>query len=162
MNQKYISIYTDGSCLGNPGKGGWAVIFLLLEKEKNNEKIIHKKIIKGCKSNTTNNVMEMTAMINALKNLKESSKNYPITIYTDSQYVINGLLQWRDSWEFRNFRGVKNKELWLTLYKEYDKIKKLNSSLKINYVKAHQKNPTTIEKFNNEVDSIAREVAKKC
>ena len=77
-----IKIYTDGSCIGNPGKGGWAAIIF-----KNNE----KKILKGTKEITTNNQMELTATIKALEYISTKDK---IQIYTDSKYVKQGITEW--------------------------------------------------------------------
>jgi len=154
--QTKITIYTDGSCLGNPGKGGWAAIFQFLSQGK----IKAEKRISGCKKETTNNQMELTAVIEALKALKSNANKYPIEIYTDSQYVQNGLTQWRDSWEYRNFRGVKNGDLWKELYNLTDKYKDIS----VIYVKAHtsNKNNSFNEKLNNEVDKLARDKAKNC
>jgi len=149
---KVIEIYTDGSCLGNQNaggqKGGWAAILLL----KNNDKIIYEKVLSGCNKSTTNNQMELTALIKALEELKESAKKYKIIVYTDSQYVIGGLTQWRDSWEYRNFRGVKNSELWKKLFELWDKY-----NIEIKHIKAHSGH-----KENERVDKIARDRAIKC
>ena len=104
-----ITIYTDGSCLTNPGSGGWAAII-----NENNE----KKIISGNEKNTTNNRMELLAPINALKGIKSGPK---IKIYTDSQYVKNGITEWINKWLNNNWKtskkeDVKNKDLWIELY----------------------------------------------
>ena len=151
-----IRIIADGSCLGNPGKGGWAALLQFLSQGR----IKAEKELSGCLKSTTNNQMELKAVIEALKALKNSAKNYPIEIYVDSQYVQNGLTQWRDSWEYRNFRGVKNAELWKELFEITDKYKNIS----INYVQAHTKNSknSEIEKLNNRVDKIARDKAKNC
>ena len=134
-----ITIYTDGSCLTNPGNGGWAAII------NENEKI--KKISGGVKS-TTNNRMELLAPINALKEIKPGST---IKIYTDSQYVKKGITEWINVWLSNNWKtskkeDVKNKDLWIELYN-------LNKSLNIqwNWVKAHDGNP-----LNEEVDLLAK------
>ncbi len=149
---KWIEIYTDGSCLGNQNqggqKGGWAAFLIL----KSSNKIIHEKMISGCAKSTTNNQMEITAVLKALKELKNSAKNYKITIYTDSQYVIDGLTTWRHSWEYRNFRGVKNKELWKSLFDLYDKY-----DIEMKHVKAHNGHPE-----NEKVDKEARRQAQSC
>lgn len=148
----YIEIYTDGSCLGNQNKGlqpgGWAALLIL----KENNTIKHQKLIKGCSKETTNNQMEITALIKALKELKNSAKKYKIIIYTDSQYVIGGLTKWRESWEYRNFRGVKNADLWKELFEIYDKF-----NIEIKHVKAHSGH-----KENEIVDKEARTQAKNC
>jgi ribonuclease HI len=137
-----IKIYTDGSCLSNPGNGGWAAII------NNNGEI---KKISGNEKNTTNNRMELMAPINALKNI--NSKD-PIEIFTDSKYVKNGITEWINSWVLNNWKtskkeNVKNKDLWLELHK-------LNQSLNVkwNWVKAHAGNP-----LNEEVDMLAKKAA---
>ncbi len=149
---KTIEIYTDGSCLGNQNaggqKGGWAALLIL----KNGSVVQHEKMISGCSKSTTNNQMEITAVIKALQELKDSAKNYKIIIYSDSQYVINGLTKWRESWEYRNFRGVKNEDLWKELIKEFDRYKP-----ELKHVKAHNGHPE-----NERVDKEAREKATKC
>ena len=139
-----IKIYTDGSCLKNPGNGGWAAIINI------NGKI---KKISGNEKNTTNNRMELMATINALK---EMSTRDLIEIFTDSKYVKNGITEWVNTWILNNWKtskkeDVKNKDLWIELYK-------LNQSFNIkwNWVKAHAGDP-----LNEEVDKIAREEAEK-
>ena len=137
-----IIIYTDGSCLTNPGNGGWAAII------KQDEKI---KRISGSKKNTTNNRMELLAPINALKQINTKS---PVEIYTDSQYVKLGITEWINNWVKNNWQtskkeNVKNKDLWIELYN-------LNKSFDINWnwVKAHAGN-----KLNEEVDLLAKKAA---
>ena len=137
-----ITIYTDGSCLANPGNGGWAAII-------NDEKEIRK--ISGSEKNTTNNRMELLAPINALKDMQPGVE---IKIYTDSQYVKNGITEWINTWLANNWKtskkeDVKNKDLWIELYN-------LNKSLNVqwNWVKAHDGNP-----MNEEVDLLAKKAA---
>ena len=137
-----IKIQTDGSCLSNPGNGGWAAII-----NKNGE----IKRISGNEKNTTNNRMELMAPINALKNI--NSKD-PIEIFTDSKYVKNGITEWINTWVLNNWKtskkeDVKNKDLWLELHK-------LNQSLSVkwNWVKAHAGDP-----LNEEVDMLAKKAA---
>ena len=137
-----IEIYTDGSCLENPGNGGWAAII------SDNGNI--KKIC-GSEKNTTNNRMELMAPINALKNM---NKNEEINIYTDSQYVKLGITEWINTWVKNNWQtskkeDVKNKDLWIELYY-------LNESLNVkwNWVKAHAGN-----QLNEEVDLLAKKAA---
>ena len=137
-----IKIYTDGSCLSNPGNGGWAAIINI------NGKI---KKISGNEKNTTNNRMELMAPINALKNI--NSKD-PIEIFTDSKYVKNGITEWINTWVLNNWKtskkeDVKNKDLWLELHK-------LNQSFSVkwNWVKAHAGDP-----LNEEVDMLAKKAA---
>ena len=138
-----IKIYTDGSCLNNPGNGGWAAIIKI-----NNE---IKKIC-GSVKETTNNKMELMAPIKALQEIKEQQ---PIEIYTDSQYVKLGITDWIHKWIKNNWltskkKPVKNKELWLQLYE-------LNKSHKIKWiwVKAHAGNV-----LNEEVDLLAKQSAE--
>ena len=137
-----IKIYTDGSCLENPGKGGWAAII-------NNDGDIKK--ISGNEKNTTNNRMELMAPINALKKM---DSNKEIEIYTDSQYVKLGITKWINTWLKNNWKtskkeDVKNKDLWLELYS-------LNKSLNVkwNWIKAHAGNT-----LNEEVDLLAKKAA---
>ena len=137
-----IKIYTDGSCLQNPGNGGWAAII-------NSDGSVKK--ISGNEKNTTNNRMELMATISALK---EISSNEDIEIYTDSQYVKLGITEWINNWLKNNWKtskkeGVKNKDLWLELY-NLDK----SLSVKWNWVKAHAGNP-----LNEEVDLLAKKAA---
>ena len=105
-----IKIYTDGSCLNNPGNGGWAAII-------NDNGAIKK--ISGKEKDTTNNKMELMAPINALKKI---DKKEQIEIYTDSKYVKLGITEWIHKWSKNNWKkkkkeNVKNKELWLELFK---------------------------------------------
>jgi ribonuclease HI len=137
-----IIIFTDGSCLTNPGNGGWAAII------KQDEKI---KRISGSEKNTTNNRMELLAPINALKQINTKS---PVEIYTDSQYVKLGITEWINNWVKNNWQtskkeNVKNKDLWIELYN-------LNKSFDINWnwVKAHAGN-----ELNEEVDLLAKKAA---
>ena len=137
-----ITIYTDGSCLGNPGKGGWAAIILIEEK---------KIKIKGRKKNTTNNQMELFAPIKALKKISKGSK---VQIFTDSKYVKSGITEWihnwkKNGWKTANKQKVKNKELWTEL-----DLLTSEFEIKWSWVKAH-----STDKLNNEVDLIAREAA---
>jgi ribonuclease HI len=138
-----IKIYTDGSCLNNPGNGGWAAII-------NNDGNILK--ISGYEKETTNNKMELMAPIKALEKIE---KNRPVEIYTDSKYVKLGITEWVHKWIKNNWKtskkeDVKNKELWMELYQ-------LSKSFEINWVwvKAHAGNP-----INEEVDLLAKKAAK--
>jgi len=137
-----IEIYTDGSCLGNPGPGGWAAI--IIDDGK-------KTQIKGNKKNTTNNQMELLAPIEALKKIPKGSK---VEIFTDSKYVKSGITEWihnwkKNGWKTADKQPVKNKELW-------EELDLLANEFEIswNWVKAH-----STDKLNNEVDLIAREEA---
>ncbi|MDC0622152.1 ribonuclease HI [Candidatus Pelagibacter sp.] len=137
-----IKIYTDGSCLSNPGDGGWAAIISI------NGEI---KEISGSEKNTTNNRMELLAPIRALKEMKQSDQ---IEIYTDSQYVKLGITEWINTWVVNNWKtskkeDVKNKDLWVELY---DLNKSLN--VKWNWIKAHAGNA-----MNEKVDLLAKKAA---
>ena len=139
-----IKIYTDGSCIGNPGKGGWAAI-IITDKEK--------KIISGKQDIATNNQMELLAPINALKEISIKSK---IEIFTDSQYVKTGITEWiinwkKNGWRTANKKDVLNKDLWITLDKETER-----HEVKWSWVKGHSQ-----DTLNNEVDELAREAATK-
>lgn len=138
-----IEVYTDGSCLGNPGVGGWA--FLVIKENKLTSK-------SGLDKNTTNNRMELCAAIEALDFLKDEKI---LKIHTDSSYLKNGISSWISSWEKNNWltsnkKPVKNKDLWIKLA-ELTK----NKNITWEWVKAHDEN-----KFNNMVDELARKEAE--
>ena len=141
-----INIYTDGSCLGNPGPGGWAAIIL---KDNN------KKELFGGEKITTNNRMELTAAINALEYCALDDSKQPsfkqINIYTDSNYVKDGINIWINNWEKNNWKtadkkNVKNVDLW-------KKLKELTKSRKIEWywVKGHSNDP-----MNDLADKLAK------
>ena len=138
-----IKVYTDGSCLGNPGNGGWAFI------------IINKKDIcyrSGFEKNVTNNQMELMAAIKAIEFL---NKYQDINLNTDSNYVKQGITNWifnwkKNDWKTSSKKPVKNKELWERL----DKLN-LRKNIKWEWVKAHN-----IDEFNNKVDLLARKSAE--
>ena len=137
-----IKIYTDGSCLGNPGNGGWAAIIFIGKK---------KISLKGSKKNTTNNQMELLAPIKALKKIPIDEK---IEIFTDSKYLKLGITEWifkwkKNGWKTSNKKKVKNLELWKELDNLVDKYQ-----IKWSWVKAHSGN-----KNNEEVDFLARNAA---
>ena len=109
-----IEIYTDGSCIGNPGPGGWAGVFIFRDKRSN---------ISGFESDTTNNRMELMAAIESVKN---TPNDVYATIYTDSTYVKNGITSWIKSWKANNWRStagkpVKNQDLWMELAEAVEK-----------------------------------------
>ena len=137
-----IKVYTDGSCLENPGNGGWAAI--IIDDGK-------KTQIKGSKKNTTNNQMELLAPIEALKKIPKGSE---VQIFTDSKYVKSGITEWiynwkKNGWKTANKQKVKNKDLWVEL-----DLLSSQFDIKWSWVKAH-----SVDKLNNEVDLIAREAA---
>ena len=135
-----VIIYTDGACSGIPGPGGWGAILMYKE---------NKKEISGGKKDTTNNVMELTAVIEALKLLKFPCK---VKLYSDSAYVVNAFLQnwvinWqRNNWKTADKKEVKNKELWQELVE-------LTNIHDITFikVKGHSDN-----EYNNRCDELAR------
>ena len=140
-----IKIYTDGSCLKNPGDGGWAAIIIIDGETKE---------ISGSERDTTNNRMELLAPINALKEMKQNEQIEQIEIYTDSQYVKLGISEWINKWVLNNWKtskkeNVKNKDLWIELYN-------LNKNLDVkwNWVKAHAGNT-----MNEKVDQLAKKAA---
>ncbi len=144
-NMDEVTIYTDGACSGNPGPGGWGAILMLGE---------NRKEISGGSENTTNNIMELTAVIEALKILKRPCK---VNIYSDSAYVVNAFLQkWIYGWMKKGWKTaggdpVKNKELWQELYS-------LTKTHDVTFikVKGHADN-----EFNNRCDEMAVAESKK-
>lgn len=139
-----VEMYTDGACSGNPGPGGWGVLLRHKDIEKE---------LSGGASETTNNRMELTAVIEGLKALK---KPCDITLYTDSKYVMEGVTKWlpnwkRNGWKTSNKKGaVKNQELW----EELDKLLPLHEIQWI-WVKGHAGHEE-----NERVDTLARQQAQ--
>lgn len=140
-----ITIYTDGACSGNPGPGGWGAILIMGDVRKE---------ISGGSENTTNNIMELSAVIEALKLLKRPCK---VNVFSDSAYVVNAFNQkWIYGWIKKNWRTaggdpVKNKELWQELYS----LTKVHD-VTFNKVKGHADN-----EFNNRCDEMAVAESKK-
>lgn len=123
MNPEII-IYTDGSSLGNPGPGGYGAVLMFQEKRKE---------ISGGFANTTNNRMELLAVIASLRQLKDNALGKNILIYSDSSYVVDAVEKgWVFSWEKKNFHQKKNKDLWLQFLPLYRKFKP-----KLEWVKGH-------------------------
>ena len=137
MNLNNIIIYCDGACSGNPGPGGWAAILIWNDRVKE---------ISGYEAYTTNNKMELTAAIMALKEIKSSE--FKISIFTDSKYVQEGITKWIYNWKKSNWKNnkVKNIDLWQTL-------SELSSKYQIewHWIKGHSDN-----EYNNRVDSLAK------
>ena len=139
-----VTIYTDGACSGNPGPGGWGAILMYKD---------NKKEISGGKKDTTNNIMELTAVVEALKMLKHPCE---VDLYSDSAYVVNGfdkgwIYAWvKNDWKTADKKPVKNKEIWQELY-ELTKIHKVNFIK----VKGHSDN-----EFNNRCDTLATTAIK--
>ena len=144
VKMEKVIIYTDGACSGNPGPGGWAAVLMYKE---------NKKEISGAIKNTTNNIMELTAVVEALKTLKFPCK---VDLYSDSSYVINAfekkwIFGWmKNNWKTSSKEPVKNKEIWQELY-DLTKVHKVNFIK----VKGHSDNV-----WNNRCDELAREAIK--
>ena len=140
IDTDYI-IYTDGACSGNPGAGGWAAIIF---NKTSGQKL--KRV--GGEIETTNNRMELRAVIEALESVPKASS---LVIFTDSKYVINGIESWIVKWKTNNWIGsnkknVKNKDLWTRL-----DVLSNQFQIKWNWVKGHSG-----DKYNEEVDRLAR------
>jgi ribonuclease HI len=139
-----MELYTDGSCLGNPGSGGWAA------------HIEGLFTLSGGVPRTTNNRMEMTAVVHGLEKALECEQKC-VKVFTDSTYVKNGITQWVTSWQLHNWKTstgepVKNKDLWeriIELERQFERVE-------WNWVKAHAGNP-----MNEKVDQLARQEAEK-
>lgn len=142
---KKVIIYTDGACSGNPGKGGWGAVLKYGERERE---------ISGFDENTTNNKMELTAAIEALKCLKESCE---VELYSDSAYLVHGFQKnWVEGWKNNGWLTagkdeVKNIELW----KELDRLNRVHN-IKWIKVKGHSDN-----EYNNRCDKLATGEIKK-
>jgi len=138
MTDKAVEIFTDGACRGNPGPGGWGAILRFGDTEKE---------IFGGDAATTNNKMELTAVIRALEALKQPSR---VRLYTDSQYVQKGIQEWihswkRNGWKTADKKDVKNKELWV----ELDELRKRHH-IEWHWVKGHAGHPE-----NERADALA-------
>ena len=139
-----VEIFTDGACKGNPGPGGWGAILRYGTTEKE---------IYGASKNTTNNIMELTAVIESLKNLKKPCE---LIITTDSKYVKNGITEWIHNWKKNGWRTaakkeVKNKELWI----ELDSLIQIHS-ISWDWVKGHSGHPE-----NERADLLANEALEE-
>ena len=145
MRKKAVDIYTDGACSGNPGAGGWAAILFYRA---------FKREISGAESKTTNNRMELTAIIKAVQMLQESCK---VTVYSDSAYCVDAFLQgWIYGWQKNGWKtgskdDVKNVDLWQVLLAEMKK-----HEVTFVKVKGHADN-----EHNNRCDELARAAIKK-
>ena len=134
-----IEIYADGACRGNPGPGGWGALLTIDG---------HEKELYGAERHTTNNRMELTAVIRALESLKKSGTS--ASVYTDSQYVIKGIEEWVGGWKARGWRTadkkpVKNQDLW----EQLDALA-ARHTLKWHWVRGHSGNAG-----NERVDQLA-------
>ena len=141
---KNITLYTDGACSGNPGKGGWGAILMYNDA---------KKEISGGESQTTNNRMELTAVIKGLEALKEECN---VDIYSDSAYVVNAFLQdWITNWQNNGWKSKKGVVLNIDLWQRLIELTKKHN-VTWHKVKGHADN-----EFNNRCDALARgEIAK--
>lgn len=136
--KKHVEIYTDGACSGNPGPGGWGAVLRYGDVEKE---------ISGGEADTTNNRMEMTAIIEALRSLKTPCI---VKVTTDSKYVIQGMTEWIDGWKKRGWKTadkkpVKNVDLWQALEAEVER-----HDVKWHWVKGHDGHPE-----NERADQLA-------
>jgi len=142
-HQEEVVIYTDGSCDPNPGPGGWAA--MIIEPIKN-------RVIKGSVEYSTNNRMELTAALEAIRFI---DPDQPIILYTDSQYLQKGVEEWMDNWKKRNWKRkggkLANVDLWKGISEEIEKRK-----ITWRWVRGHTGNP-----FNERVNKIAQEMAAR-
>ena len=142
---KRVEIYTDGACSGNPGVGGWGCVLRYRENEKE---------LSGGELQTTNNRMELTAVIEALKALKTRCN---VTLYTDSKYVMNGITEWLSEWKKNGWKTkskkneVKNIDLWQALDELQSK-----HEIRFVWVKGHNG-----DAGNERVDTLARSEVMK-
>ena len=135
-----VQIWTDGACSGNPGPGGWGVLMTFRDEEKE---------LSGGEFETTNNRMELTAAIEALRALKRPCQ---VDLHTDSQYVRGGITEWLENWKRRNWRTavkkpVKNDDLWRLLDEETQR-----HDITWHWVKGHAGDPG-----NERADELARQ-----
>lgn len=145
-----MDIYTDGSCLGNPGRGGWGFIAYRDGVETHRSS--------GNEWLSTNNIMELTALDNALAYVEENAlaDDADVVVHTDSNYVKQGITSWIKNWVKNDFKtsfgkDVKNKYLWMSIY---EKKQRLGSKVDVRWVRAHDGNP-----MNEAVDALARSEA---
>jgi len=140
-----VEIYTDGACKGNPGPGGWGAVLLYKGSERE---------LSGCEPQTTNNRMELRAVIEALSALKRPCQ---VRVLTDSQYVRNGITRWMRDWKKRGWKTaakkpVKNKDLWLLLDHAASR-----HQIEWAWVKGHAGNVG-----NERADQLAADAAEQC
>jgi ribonuclease HI len=151
MDMPEVTIYTDGGSDPNPGPGGWAALLMMRRADGSP----HERELSGNHPDTTNNRMELTAAIEALRALKRPCA---VTLHTDSEYLKNGITRWMDGWSKNGWRTskkkpVKNQDLWQALHAETKR-----HSIDWQWVKGHAGNP-----YNERVDrlvAIAREKLK--
>lgn len=142
-NLQQVTIYTDGACDPNPGPGGWAAILIYPK---------HEKILTGSEFPTTNNRMELTAAIEALKELNQPSQ---IEFFTDSQYLRSGITEWIPNWQARNWRRkggkLANVDLW----------KALDQSIQSHQINWHWVRGHSGNRNNQRVDNLARKSIRR-
>ncbi|MBN8553907.1 MAG: ribonuclease HI [Deltaproteobacteria bacterium] len=143
-------VFADGACSGNPGPGGWGTVI------SDGQHVLE---LGGFDANTTNNRMELEAVFRALENIRSRKNELPISIYTDSKYVIHGITQWisgwkKNSWKTAAKEEVKNKDLWIKLDDVFSSLKKI-CTIEWNHVDGHSGIPG-----NERVDEIASSFSK--
>ena len=152
-----IKVYTDGACLNNPGPGGWSCIFI--EELEDKEKL---EIYSGGESSTTNNRMELMAVLKAMDILVKQQKKCLIEVYSDSAYVVNAvkndwLKNWKhNGWKTSRAKDVKNKALWIDFLTLKNELKSQGKKVRFIKVKGHAGN-----KYNEMADKEASSAAKK-
>jgi ribonuclease HI len=123
-----IQIFSDGACRGNPGPGGWGALLRYRE---------HEKTLHGGEPNTTNNRMELTAILRAMQKLPDGAE---ATIFSDSQYCVNGLTVWKNGWKRRNWmkqgKAIPNRDLWMLLDAQQCRVR-----ARFEWVRGHDGNP---------------------
>lgn len=149
MENKELVVYTDGGCSGNPGPGGWGCVIL----DDSPETLEKEKVLSGGEKLTTNNRMELMAVINALEYIlsKPETSSCNVAVYIDSQYVKNGITSWIHTWKKNGWKtsskgAVKNKELWEQLDNAVQKL-----SIRWTWVKGHSG-----VKYNELVDQLTQ------
>lgn len=152
MKDRKITIYTDGAAKGNPGSAGWGAVIINYELGITNYKTTE---IGGGVEHATNNIMELTAPIEAMKYLKKHKFTSPVEIISDSKYVILGITEWIGNWQKNNWRNankkpVLNRKLWEELYELVQEFKP-----KWTYVKGHNEH-----EHNDRADLIATSFAE--
>ena len=148
---KQVDIFTDGACKGNPGPGGWAALLRLGR---------HEKELAGAESDTTNNRMELTAVIRGLQALTEPCR---VTLYSDSRYVLDGMTKWVEGWQKRGWvnaskKPVRNADLWHDLIEVAAR-----HEMSWRWVKGHDGHPENerVDRLaSDEADRIAREAVR--
>lgn len=143
MNSANVHIYTDGAARGNPGPGGYGIVMEWVGKT-------YKKEFSQGYKHTTNNRMELLAVIEALRKLKNPGTK--VLVFTDSKYVVDAVMKgWLFGWEKKNFKGKKNEDLWREFLKEFRK-----HQVEFKWIRGHNNHPQ-----NERCDTLAVEASKK-